>query len=146
MNEIFKLLENKNYWFKKYLSCNEAFIVAMKHAPEIAMDELELFYGNRESLLKIIEGVDQKIQSLLDSAAFQDFEANSEQKTKINYYIREKDSILNRIVELDKTIIASVENVQQETLEKLRVLHKGKKALAKYKTTNKYNQKIDEQV
>lgn len=143
MNRLYKLLEDKNYWYKKYLSCNEAFLQAMRHAPEIALDELELFYGNRESLLKILEGLDEKIQHELSGSPA---EFDSEARTKIQFFIREKDSILHRVVELDKLIINELETLQAQGAEKMKALLKGKKALANYKSSNKYNEKIDKRV
>ncbi len=146
MNEIFKLLEDKNYWFKKYLAGNEAYALALEHEPEIATDEIDFFYGNRESLLKIIGSIDKKIQAILGSVAFQNFVPDSEQKTKINYFIREKDSILKRILELDEKIMADLEKIRVEGEEKIRNVHKGKKALAKYKSSNKYNERLNKRV
>jgi hypothetical protein len=146
MNEIFKLLEDKNYWFKKYLAGNEAFALALEHEPVIATDELDFFYGNRESLLKIIESIDKKVQEILDSAAFENFVPNSEQKTKINYYIRDKDAILHRILELDEKIMTSLDKIRVDGEEKIRNMHKGKKALANYKSANKTNERLNKRV
>src|SRR5690606_38968162 len=104
MNQLFKALEDKNYWYSKYLASNEAFIQALRHAPEVAIDELELFHGNRESLLKILEGLDKKIEELLAQPDWQG-EVSSEARTKIQRFIREKDSMIAKIVELDTEIL-----------------------------------------
>ena len=146
MTQLFKLLEQKNYWYTKYLSCTSAFQAALSHAPEIALAELELFHGNRDSLLKILESLDEKMETLLSSPEWTKVEFNSEQKTKIQYYIREKDSIVNRIVELDKEVISALDRIRSEGAEKLKVLSKGKKALSKYKSSAKHDEKIDKRV
>ena len=143
MSQIIKLLENKNFWLNKYLSCNEAFLQALKHAPDIALEELELFYGNRESLLKIMADIDKKIQLCVDDPEARHKEISGEDKTRINFFLREKDSMLTRIVELDAEIIGLLEILKAQSGEKLNSLSKAKKALAKYKSNNKYSEKID---
>lgn len=142
LHVLHKLLEDKNYWCRKYLACNEAFIQALKHAPEVAIDELELFYGNRESLLKILEKLDARIEA--ESA--RQLEITAADRTRVQAQIREKDSIVSRIVALDSEIIQAVEQIRVAGEEKIRLLAKGKKALAKYKSTANYNEKIDKRV
>lgn len=145
MKQLFKLLEDKNYWYAKYLNSNEAYLQALTHAPEVAIDELELFYGNRESLLKILEDLDQKIQVHLNDGQ-SGLEPNSADRTIIQRYIREKDSMIQRIVEIDEKILQLMEKLKSEGLEKLKLLGKGKKALAKYKTSHNYSDKIDKRI
>jgi hypothetical protein len=145
VKKLYKLLEDKNYWYGKYLSSNQAFVVALKHAPEVALDELELFYGNRESLLKIIEKLDERVQQELATPEWKKM-PSSEESTRIQYLIREKDALILKIVELDKEILGTMEILRTEGLEKIKLLAKGKKALAKYKSSLNYNEKIDKRV
>ncbi len=146
MTAMYKLLEDKNYWYRKYLNCTEAFLTALRHAPEIAVDELELFYGNRESLLKILDGLDVKIQEQLSELERMGTQLNSEQSTKIQYLLREKDSIVEKIVLIDKEIMEEIDLLRVKSEAKLKHLSKGKKALAKYKSAHKHNEKIDKRV
>ena len=146
MTELYKHLEAKNFWYKKYVLCTEAFLVAIRHAPEIALDELELFYGNRESLLKILDSFDEKIQAFVTEAERMGKELTSEQSTKVTYLLREKDSLVSRIVALDKELMASIDELRTKGEEKLKLLAKGKKALAKYKSSSEANEKIDKRV
>lgn len=143
MNPLFKLLDDKLYWYKKYLSCNEAYLIAITHAPEIAIDEIELFYGNRESLLKILESLDEKIQSNIKT---ENRDSSADERTKIQYYIREKDSIIERIIDLDKKIIQEMELIKNQGEEKIKSLVKGKKALSKYKSSPRANERLDKRV
>lgn len=146
MNEIIKLLEDKNQWYRKYLSCTEAFVAALRHAPEVALDEMELFYGNRESLLKILDSLDVRIQEHMAQVERMAPEINTSQSTKIQFHLREKDSIVEKIVLLDKEMMEEIELLRAKGEEKLKLLAKGKKALSKYKSTSKHNEKIDERV
>jgi len=145
VKKLYKLLEDKNYWYGKYLSSNQAFILALKHAPEVALDELELFYGNRESLLKILEKLDLKVQEELAQPEWQKT-PTTEESTRIQFLIREKDAMILKIVELDTEILGTMEILKAEGLEKMKLLAKGKKALAKYKSSLNYNEKIDKRV
>jgi hypothetical protein len=145
MQKLFKLLEDKNYWFKKYLAANEAFYLALQHEPEAALDELELFYGNRESLLRIIEDLENKVQKEAEGPVWAS-EIDSGARTRIHAYIREKDSYISRIVQLDTDIIKRMEVIREEGLEKARHLAKGKKALAKYRSDKNYNERLDKKI
>jgi hypothetical protein len=146
MIQVYKHLEDKNFWYKKYLSCTEAYLVALRHAPEIALDELELFYGNRESLLKILDSLDKKIEDRVAELEKRGLELNTEQQTKVQQYLREKDSIVARIVALDNELMREIETLKAKGEEKLKLLAKGKRALAKYKSSAETNEKIDKRV
>ncbi|MGZ3694477.1 MAG: hypothetical protein ACXWQO_09875 [Bdellovibrionota bacterium] len=146
MTHLYKLLEQRNYWYGKYLNCTSAFQTALKHAPEIALSELELFYGNRDSLLKILEGIDQKIDELLATPEWQAHPFTAEQTSRIQRFVAEKDVVVEKIVAIDKNVIGELERIQQESKSKLQSLLKGKKALAKYKSEPKHNEKIDKRV
>ncbi len=146
MTQIYKLLEDKVYWFRKYLACTEAFLLALKHAPEIAIGELEFFHGNRESLLKILDSLDVKIQAILAQEERKGTDYTTEQSTKIQYHLREKDSIVEKIVLIDKEVMAEIEVVRVQAEDKLKLLAKGKKALSKYKSTSSHNERIDKRV
>ncbi len=148
MNEIIKLLEDKNQWYRKYLACTEAFVAALRHAPEVALDEMELFYGNRESLLKILDSLDTKIQALVEENERMAPEVSTAQTTKVQFHLREKETIVEKIVLLDKEMMEEIELLRTKGEEKLKLLAKGKRALAKYKSTGNQgqNEKIDERV
>ncbi|NUM87899.1 MAG: hypothetical protein HUU37_01720 [Bdellovibrionales bacterium] len=146
MTEIIKLLEQRNSWIAKYLKANEAFLAALSHAPEMAIEELDFFYGNRESLLKIIGSLDQRIRNLLDKGGALLSMEDSAVHTKTNRLLREKDSMVAAIVAMDEKIISGLERLRQENEGKISKLAKGKKALAKYRSSHKHNDKIDKQV
>ncbi|RYZ94954.1 MAG: hypothetical protein EOP11_25660 [Proteobacteria bacterium] len=145
MQKLFKLLETKNYWFKKYLAANEAFHLVLLHEPEVALDELELFYGNRESLLKIIEDLEMKVQKEAEGPAWAG-EIDSAARTRVHAYVREKDSYISRIVTLDTDIIKRMEVIRLEGLQKATHLAKGKKALAKFRSNANYNERLDKKI
>jgi hypothetical protein len=146
MTKVFKMLEDKNFWYGKYLACTEAFLAALRHAPGIALEQLELFYGNRESLLKILDDLDKKLEKELAQEEKTLTELSSEQATKFQYYLREKDSIIEKIVLLDKEIMDGIDVLREHGAEKLKRLAKGKKALANYKSASDHNEKIDKRV
>jgi len=146
MNTVLKYLELKNFWFKKFLTTCEFFLASMKKNPDISMESLDLFEGNRNRLLTIIKRTEEKLQISLEQPEMLNFIPNSEQKTKINFHLREKDSILAQILITDKEILDLMESVRKDTDEKIKLLNKGKKALAKYKSTVKYSDGLDKQV
>jgi hypothetical protein len=146
VSALFKLLEDRIFWFRKYLACTEAFLAALKHAPDIALDELEFFHGNRESLLKILDSLEGKIQAIMEQEAHSGPELSSELTTKVQYYLREKESLVASIIRLDREVMAEIDTIRLQGEEKLKLLAKGKKALAKYKSTGSQNERIDKRV
>jgi len=146
MTELYKNLESKNFWYKKYLACTEAFLLAVRHAPEIALDELELFYGNRESLLKIMDSIDEKIEAAASSERKNGREFNTAETTKIQFYLREKDSIVQKIIALDKELMTEIEALRAKREEKIKLLAKGNRALAKYRSAGEGSEKIDKRI
>ena len=146
MNSLYKLLEDKNYWYRKYLASNDAYIAALKHDPETAVEELDFFFGNRESLIKILEDLDKRISADLAHRNLTPDDLNSEQKTKIQFFSREKDSLVARIVEQDQIIIEGIEALKSAGLEKLKLLSKGKNALSRYKSGTGRSEKLDKRI
>ncbi len=145
MNELIKSLEQRNYWISKYLKGNEAFVTVLYHAPEMAVQELDFFYGNRDSLLKIIGTLDKKIRILVDQIEKLHYFEDTAAKTKLNFLLREKDSMVKTIVASDEQIITGLERLLKENATALKKVVRGKKALSSYKSTGKSNQKIDKQ-
>ncbi|MCO5141887.1 MAG: hypothetical protein M9962_02220 [Oligoflexia bacterium] len=143
---LLKLLEDKNTWYKKYLQCTEAFHQALMHAPDIAIEEIDLFLRNRDSLLMIIENIDEKIQTLLERDPSTEQNLNSHIITKINSYIREKDSIIKSVLEVDSKVQKEIELIQEKGLKQLSTLNKSKKAISSYKSQDGGREKINKRV
>jgi hypothetical protein len=146
MNEVLRLLEVKNYWFNKFLSLCDKFIVELKSHPDKVIDELDLFEKNRQSLLNIIKRTEEKVQFLLSTETLRVYVPSSAEKTKINFLLREKDSVLNQIIKLDSEIIALMEKMKKEDEEKMKALEKGKKLISKYKSNSPVKKQVDQQV
>lgn len=146
MNEVLKYLELKNFWFKKFLLTCEQFLSAAEVINDVSMESVDLFEGNRNRLLKIIKRTDEKLQNSVEVLEKSQKSLNSEEKTKINFHLRERDSILAQILATDKKILEILEALRQDTNEKVKSLTKGKKALSKYKSTVRYSDKLDKQV
>jgi hypothetical protein len=147
MNEVIKLLETKNYWFVKFLQlCEKSLVLLESDSNKFVDDELEAFDTNRASLLNIIRRTDEKIQFLLENTQLKNRAPNSEEKTKINFHLREKDSIIKQILELDAKIIAALEKAKEESAAKLKSIDKSKRALKNYKSQQAGDKQVDRQV
>lgn len=145
MNELFRLLELKNFWFKRFLLICERFVVTLEKDTDAAIEELELFDQNRSSLIKIITGTDEKIQALLEEPAYARRTPSSEDQTRLQYFMREKDSILNQIIKLDSGILAKIELLQKKQQEELNSVGKRRSAVAKFKSGIEQNRELDKQ-
>ncbi len=146
MNEILKYLELKNYWFKKFLVSCEAFLLDIRKNPDISAESLDILQGNRERLLRIIKRTEDKLQSALNAPEMRKYIPNSEQKTKIQFHMREKDSILAQILETDHEILSLIDAAKAQTESKMKSLQKGKKAISNYKSSVRSSDNLDKQV
>lgn len=146
MNELFRLLEMKNFWFRKFLLLCERYVKALQDDADKAADDIEMFERNRDSLIKIIKGIDGKIKALLARPEYENQSLDSDQRTRVNFFMREKDSILNQILKIDREILQTIESLRDQQSAKLQQVSKGKRALSKYKSGAGKQRELDKQV
>ena len=60
--------------------------------------------------------------------------------------LREKDSIVQKIIALDKELMTEIEALRAKREEKIKLLAKGKRALAKYRSAGEGSEKIDKRI
>lgn len=130
MIRLIQYLNEKNHFLEKFYSLNETQI---KNLEAGMFDGLEVFYNQREDLLKIIKYIDSEIHKahkLHKSAAM---EFTPEQKTEISECLRAKEAYAKKILEQDLQVLGLIDEAKSTIIKELQEVQKARKALASYK-------------
>ncbi len=136
MQELIALLGRKCQCYKSfYRICND-------FLDEISLGDLNnlsRFQNQRSGLLNVLEHLELDIQNFLkqfdESPGSFDALLTSEHKTQIQYLTREKDSLIQAILELDKQILSHIDRQKNDTIQKLQSVQTGKKSVGAYRSS-----------
>lgn len=131
MTQLIQYLNEKNHFMEKFYSLNEAQI---KRLQEGMFDELEIFYNQRENLLKIIKYIDGQVQKAHSLHKSNADEFSNTQKIEIRECMRIKESYAKRILEQDLQVLGLIDDAKSAIIKELQDVKKARKALAGYKT------------
>lgn len=131
MNRLVQYLNEKNHFLEKFYSLNEAQIKKLEAG---FFDELEVFYNQRERLLKILKYIDAEILKAHKINKSEATEYSDGQKTEIHEYLRTKEAYAKRILEQDLQILGLIDDAKSAIIKELQEIQKTRKALAGYKS------------
>lgn len=131
MIRIIQYLNEKNHFLEKFCTLNETQISRLRAG---LFDELEVFYNQREDLLKIIKYIDAEIHKahMLHKDTTGQFAA--EQKTEIYACLRAKESYAKHILEQDLEVLGLIDDAKSTIIKELQGVQKARKAMIGYKT------------
>ena len=135
MDQIITLLERKNLCYKSFYRLCVDFI------EEIAKGEttnLEKFQKRRGGLIRVLEQLELEVKQLLASydcnpEALNDL-ATDAMKARLNLLLKEKDSIVKSILDIDLQILAHIDRIKDDTIQRLQSLQSGKRTIGAYKS------------
>ncbi len=131
MIRLIQFLNEKNHFLEKFFALNETQLNQMNQG---MFDNLEMFYNQREDLLKIIKYVDAEIHKahMLHKDLTGSFA--EEQKVQIREALRVKEAYVKRILEQDLMILGLIDEAKSTIIRELQGVRKARKALAGYKS------------
>lgn len=131
MIRLIQFLNEKNHFLEKFFSLNETQITRLEAGK---FDDLELFYNQREDLLKIIKYIDAEIHKahMLHKDIVGQF--SEEQKTEIRDSMRTKEAYVRRILEQDLQVLGMIDDAKSMIIKELKGMQKTRKALTGYKS------------
>ncbi|MCB0341319.1 MAG: hypothetical protein H6626_09505 [Pseudobdellovibrionaceae bacterium] len=141
MEQIIDLLEEKNRFLEKFYRLNESEILKFADGN---FDGLELFYGERESILEIIGKLDGRIEESSSAPVDPKFVSNVAKK-QILSNIDYKNEVVSRILEQDLQILSFIEQAKSNIIRELSQVRAAKKAIGSYKS-GEVNRHLDEEV
>lgn len=131
MIRLLQFLNEKNHFLEKFYALNEAQILKMEKG---LFDELEVFYNQREDLLKIIKYIDAEIHN--EYRQHKNFSANlsTDQKMIVRDGLRVKQAYVSRILEQDLKILGMIDDAKSTIIKELQQIQKARRALNGYRT------------
>lgn len=131
MNRLIQYLNEKNHFLEKFYSLNETQIKKLETG---FFDELEVFYNQRERLLKILKYIDAEILKAHKMNKSETTEYSTGQKSEIHECLRVKEAYAKRILEQDLQILGLIDDAKSAIIKELQEIQKTRKALAGYKS------------
>lgn len=144
LNKLLEILRQKELWLSKILDVNLRFIQMHKKNPNEALDDLDRFDQNRESLVKMVISTETKIIDLLRQC--KGHQPTAAQRNQIQNYITSFEKKHSEMLSLDSEILTILDTLKVEQESKLNGLQKGKKALDKYKGRTSNHSNFDVQL
>ncbi len=133
MELLIELLERKNLCFRNFHKVCSDFLDEISKGNA---DGLDAFQKTRQGLLHVLETVDgelsQHLRTLEDRGALD--HPSSKLRTQVNFYVRERESVVQSILDLDLQILSHIDKLKSETIQKLQSLQSGKKTISAYRS------------
>jgi hypothetical protein len=131
MIRVIQLMSEKNHFLEKFMSLNEKQILRFESGN---YDQIELFYNQREDLLKIIKYIDaetNKAQLAIKQSSV--MLSDAERKT-IKESLKTKDNYTAKILDQDMHVLSLIDRAKSKIITELREVRKGQRAMAGYKS------------
>lgn len=139
MEELLDALEKKGLWLSKIVNVSRRFLKEANENSEIALENLDTFDQNRESLVKMTLHAENKIVDIMRKD--KSLRPDAEQSKLIENYIADYQKKLEEMQRIDSEILTILDTLKVEQKAKISDLQKGKRALANYRgrSTNRSN-------
>lgn len=134
LKSLIEVLERKNLCFRSFNKLCLDFIDEIARGD---VNRLEDFQRRRESLIKVLDQLEreqtERLGRLGDPAKL-DPNTTQHARQKIDQLHRERAGLVQSILALDKQILAHIDRIKQETIQKIQSLNTGRKTISAYKS------------
>lgn len=130
MIRLVQFLNEKNHFLEKFFSLNDAQISRMQGG---LFDEIEIFYNQREDLLKILKYIDAEINKAHQMHKDTNGQYLEAEKNSIREALRTKEAYVKRILEQDLLVLELIDEAKSTIIKELQSVKKARKALTGYK-------------
>lgn len=131
MEHLISLLERKNLCFRSFNKLCADFISEIERGE---INNLELFQRRRQGLIKVLEQLEFEIGQCLDNLHGSPDSLSTQVKNNINQLFKERDALVKSILDFDLRILAHIDRIKDETIQKLQALRGSRKSLVGYKS------------
>lgn len=131
MIRVIQLLNEKNHFLEKFTSLNEKQILRLEQG---LFDHVEIFYNQREDLLKIIKYIDSEINKAQMQQTDQSAVLNDADRKTIKECLKNKDSYAAKILDQDMQVLSLIDLAKTQIIKELQQVRHGKRAMAGYKS------------
>lgn len=135
LSTLIELLERKNLCYRSFYKLCGEFL------DEIARDDttnLDQFQKHRQSLINILEQLEFEIMHWLDrfnkNRAALDTLMTEGVKKLVGDLLKQKDSLIKSILDLDLQVLSHIDRIKSETIQKLQAVQSGRKTIGAYRS------------
>lgn len=132
MIRLVQFLNEKNHFLEKFYSLNDTQITRMQGG---LFDEIELFYNQREDLLKILKYIDAEINKAHLLHKDTNGQYSDDEKSSIREALRAKEAYVKRILEQDLLVLEMIDEAKSTIIKELQSVKKARRALSGYKAS-----------
>ena len=135
MSLIVVSLERKNLCYRSFYKLCEIFLDEISAGN---ISNLGSFQSKRQALLDTMDTLETLINSELASLSPErklELQGTNELGSTIQTLLREKDSIVNSILIVDKEILRALDRIKDDTLQKIHSIQSGRRTVHKYKSS-----------
>ncbi len=140
MQEIIRLLNDKNGHLEKFLNFNE---IELMNFFDGHFENLDHFYQAREVILNIISRIDELVEEAQDLQE-DNVQITDQQKREILQALEKKNNLVTEILSLDLQILSAIEAEKSRIIKDLSQVKMAKKAMKGYRSKSKTN-RLDEE-
>lgn len=133
MIRVVQLLNEKNHFLEKFMSLNEKQISRLEKGN---FDQVELFYNQREDLIKIIKYIDSEINKAQMMQSKQTLNLSEADRKLIKESLKTKDNYTSSILDQDMQVLALIDQAKSQIIKQLQEVRLGQRAMAGYKSNN----------
>lgn len=130
MEEIIRLLQEKNHYLEKFSDLNEKEMDAFSQGNFITLDS---FYHQREEILGMVRHLDNLLEKVkLDDST----PVKPADRKQVQELMAEKDILVTQILSQDLQILSYIDREKSALIQELRGVKKSRKAVGAYKSPN----------
>lgn len=144
MDELLRLLEQKHEWLKKFLHLTQGYQAQLRDNEAAAIEDVDYFLNNRQSLLNILQSTEKKITNHLKLHKINPSILAAE-KARIEAFETEESRLGTEVRGLDESILRTLTRARGESEAELKQVTRGKKAISGYRAERGANGRLDVQ-
>lgn len=144
MTELESLLQQKYEWLKKFVQLTQGYYAQLLANEGAALEDIDYFLNNRQSLLNIVESSEKKITNLIKLNRI-DSDTLAQVRVKVGADAKEQANMAELIRDLDEKILRILARAKDESAEQLKQITRGKRAISGYRVDNNGANRLDVQ-
>ena len=144
MEELLRLLEQKQEWLKKFLHLTQGYHAQLRDNEPAALEDIDYFLNNRQSLLNILQSTEKKITNHLKLNKI-DATVLAQETARIEGFGIEESKVGLEVRSLDGSILRTLTRARSESENELKQVTRGKKAISGYRAEKSATNRVDVQ-
>jgi hypothetical protein len=141
MTKTIQLLEEKNSYLEKFLGLNREWLGRLSRGD---FGDVEDFRETREKILNIIKHIDALVEVQTQNINVDHVDTIT--RIRLHELLDHKDNLVQVILSQDLDIMQIIESAKSQIIIELKNVRQGRKTISSYKSTQRSEESLDEEV